>query len=103
MTAGYGQYDFAGRKFGAHRFAYLLCHGELEEGKVVRHLCNNRQCVNPQHLVQGTYAENYADMVARQREEQYISDLLAFQNGEYDPGWWEEIVRLGDEESDRRP
>ena len=30
-------------------------------GQVVRHLCNNRACINPEHLAIGTQAQNLFD------------------------------------------
>lgn len=62
MTAGYGEMSFRGRNLGAHRFSYLLHVGELEAGKCICHACDNRECVNPWHLYQGTYHDNWRDM-----------------------------------------
>ncbi len=45
----------------AHRVAYEEIHGPIPEGKLVRHLCNVKLCVNVEHLALGTRVENYAD------------------------------------------
>lgn len=36
-------------------------------GLVVRHTCDNRRCINPEHLLIGTYKQNTADMWERNR------------------------------------
>lgn len=51
----------------AHRFAYRLFHGQIADGLVIRHKCDNRRCVNPHHLETGTHADNMADAVERKR------------------------------------
>lgn len=52
----------------AHRFSFELHNGRpIETGKHILHSCDNRKCVNPHHLREGTNAENMKDMVDRKR------------------------------------
>lgn len=67
---GYGQYSVDGGKrvILAHRFAYLLTYGLITDDKpVIRHSCDNPDCCNPSHLLDGTIGDNNADMVLRNR------------------------------------
>ena len=66
---GYGSFRFEGKIHPAHRFSYLLNVGEVPEGHVVRHKCDNRCCVNPAHLETGTYSQNNQDIVNRGRRQ----------------------------------
>jgi len=50
-----------------HRIVYKRNYGPIEKGLVVRHKCDNRMCVNPEHLELGTTYENTQDMVSRGR------------------------------------
>ena len=52
---------------GAHVASYLIYKGDIPEGMLVRHTCDNRPCVNPDHLVLGTQLDNMADCVERRR------------------------------------
>ena len=53
---------------GAHRWTYEQHHGPIPKGLVVRHLCHNKTCVNPEHLAIGTYADNSQDDVDADRQ-----------------------------------
>ena len=64
---GYGQLWASGHQWRLHRWVYTLVHGEIPEGHVIRHKCDNPACVNPTHLLCGTHAENTNDMVERGR------------------------------------
>jgi hypothetical protein len=50
-----------------HRYIYQECFGEIPEGMVVRHLCNNPSCINPEHLKIGTPYDNVQDRVKANR------------------------------------
>lgn len=42
----------------AHRVSYLHAKGEIKKGLVLDHLCQNKKCVNPDHLEAVTNLEN---------------------------------------------
>lgn len=67
---GYKYITKQGKNIKLHRQAYVAAHNltfKDIEGKVVRHLCHNKVCVNPAHLVIGTPQDNTTDSVEASR------------------------------------
>jgi hypothetical protein len=49
-AAGYGQIVQERKRVYAHRFSYVIEHGEIDSSLVIDHLCKNPGCVRPSHL-----------------------------------------------------
>lgn len=61
--SGHGQLQRGGRHLGAvnaHIAAYELFIGKPPQGYVLHHLCGQKACVNPKHLLPVTRAEHPA-------------------------------------------
>lgn len=63
---GYGVITINGKAKSAHRVSYEISVGKIEKGLMVLHKCNNRICINPEHLYLGTHNDNMRDMAHTQ-------------------------------------
>jgi hypothetical protein len=66
QTAGYGQCwtGYGGERL-AHRVSWIIHFGLIPEDLQVLHKCDNKTCVNPNHLYLGTQTQNVQDNVDR--------------------------------------
>ena len=68
-SKNYGSFCYYTKKpaIGAHVSSYLFHKGEIPDGQIVRHKCNNPPCVNPEHLILGSNSDNMKDMFESDR------------------------------------
>ena len=66
---GYGRiYDGSnGKRYVAHRLMWELTYGKIPDGMYICHTCDNKLCVNPDHLFLGTQKDNMEDCVNKGR------------------------------------
>lgn len=61
-----------------HRVVYVDHNNvtfESIEGLSIRHTCDNPRCINPEHLLSGTHADNMRDRSERGRVASVVGDL----------------------------
>lgn len=63
----YGRVGISGKCWPSHRAAYVIAHGAIPDGKIIRHKCDTPLCCNELHLEPGTNKQNSEDMVVRGR------------------------------------
>lgn len=66
----YGKKTVRRKSVGYHVWAYCTHHGldpfSLKgTGKVIRHSCDNKRCINPEHMTLGTVSDNIQDAIER--------------------------------------
>lgn len=66
LKSGYGQLRVNGRHILAHRLSWII-ENSKDPDSLILHTCDNRICVNPKHLYDGTSKQNTIDSVDRNR------------------------------------
>lgn len=74
---GYGKFTICGDDVDSHRASYIIHKGKIPKGMVIMHTCDNKLCVNPDHLVMGTQADNIRDAVSKGRNPKGSSSGLS--------------------------
>lgn len=67
---GYGMIVFKAKPWKVHRLLWVCLNGPIEPWPraVVMHSCDNRKCINPEHLRLSTQQDNIRDCVAKGRQ-----------------------------------
>jgi len=68
MSNGYGEFWYDHKPHTTHTFAYKMFFGEYPNFALVLHKCDNKQCVNPNHLYLGSHSQNLIDSYTRHPE-----------------------------------
>ena len=67
LEKGYGAIRYKGKMMLTHRASWLIHKGEIPEGLMVLHHCDNPLCINPSHLFLGTAKDNSDDKIKKGR------------------------------------
>jgi hypothetical protein len=65
MPNGYGVVNWREKLWLAHRLSWTGVHGPIPAGGMICHRCDERRCVNPDHLFLGTRQVNMDDLKAK--------------------------------------
>lgn len=61
----YGRFHWHRKTQNAHRVAFILANGGINDSVCVLHKCDNHVCCNPRHLYAGSHKQNAQDRKQR--------------------------------------
>lgn len=67
-NSGYGQAYWKKKIASAHRTSWQIFNGDIPKNTWVLHKCDNKICVNPEHLWLGSRQDNVDDMCSKGRQ-----------------------------------
>lgn len=79
----YGQFWLNGKNKNAHVAAWILTFGAIPNNLYVLHKCDNKLCVNPDHLYIGSQKQNIEDAVKKGRMGKLTPNVLEQLQKEY--------------------
>lgn len=65
----YGTIWYCNSSIGNHQASWLVHKGPIPQGLLVCHSCDNKRCINPDHLFLGTEKDNIQDCVKKGRRD----------------------------------
>ena len=76
FRSGYGRIRIHWKKYTLHRVVFELYIGPIPKGLCVLHKCDNKPCINPEHLFLGTKADNAHDRDRKGRTILHLENLI---------------------------
>lgn len=74
---GYPKVAFDGKHYNAHRLVYIMeVNPEIDSDIYVCHSCDNKLCVNPAHLFEGSHLDNMRDKEIKGRGNQPLGEKV---------------------------
>lgn len=64
---GYGRVRFNGKPTAVHRLSWVFAKGDIPDGMLIMHSCDNPPCFNIEHLSLGTDSDNHEDSKSKGR------------------------------------